>query len=86
MNKLLHVHTTQGPSGVLTKESQYIFNYTAKKAACEIGLTMPLTSQSYSGNILPGVIRQNLPEGFLYNWIKKKFGKSIKINDFTFWR
>lgn len=83
MNKSLYVHTTQGSSGVLTKESQYVFNYATQKKACEIGLTMPLTAQSYASNLLPGVIRQNLPEGYLLGWIKEKFGKTMKINDFN---
>ena len=70
MTKSLYVQTTQGPSGVITKESQYIFNYITKDKTCEIGLTMPLTANSYSKSILPGVLRQNLPEGFLLGWIK----------------
>ena len=83
MTKSLYVQTTQGPSGVITKESQYIFNYITKDKTCEIGLTMPLTANSYSKSILPGVLRQNLPEGFLLGWIKEKFGKAMKINDFN---
>jgi len=83
MNKSLLVQTTQGPSGILTKESQYVFNTTATDKLCQIGLTMPLTAKSYSSNILPGVIRQNLPEGFLLHWIREKFGKTMRMNDFN---
>ncbi|MET3106010.1 serine/threonine-protein kinase HipA [Oxalobacteraceae bacterium GrIS 1.18] len=83
MNKSLFVHTTQGPSGVITKESQYIFNYRTKDKHCEIGLTMPLTAQSYASSVLPGAMRQNLPEGFLLGWIREKFCKTMKINDFN---
>jgi len=83
MSKSLHVQTTQGPSGILSRESQYVFNYTTQDKACEIGLTMPLTAHSYASSILPGVIRQNLPEGFLLGWIKEKFGKTMKVSDFN---
>lgn len=67
--KSLRVHTTQGLSGVLARESQTIFNYQTNERDCEIGLTMPLTAKSYASNILPGPLRQNLPEGFLRHWI-----------------
>lgn len=63
MNKisLLRVSTTQGFCGLLSRESQHIFNYRTDQRDREISLTMPLTSRSYSSNILPGVLRQNLP-------------------------
>ena len=81
--KQLHIHCIQGYSGTLTRESQYIFNYATDNAACEISLTMPLTRHSYAGNVLPGVLRQNLPEGFLLNWIYEQFGKTMKMDDFN---
>src|ERR1035437_7394256 len=81
--KLLHIHTTQGYGGALTRESQIIFNYATQKKACEISLTMPLTAKSYAGNGLPGVLRQNLPEGFLLNWMKQHYGKTMKLDDFN---
>ena len=79
----LHVRCSQGYSGLLTRESQMIFNYLTDRPECEIGLTMPLTSQSYASNVLPGVLRQNLPEGFLLNWIHEQFGKTMKMDDFN---
>ena len=81
--KLLHVHTTQGLAGELARESQYVFNYRASASCQEIGLTMPLTSKSYAANILPGAIRQNLPEGFLLGWIRENFGKTMQMDDFN---
>lgn len=81
--KKLKIHTTQGFSGELSRESQYVFNYRTDCDACEISLTMPLREQSYSANILPGVLRQNLPEGFLRDWIKERFSKTTKMNDMT---
>lgn len=85
MNKIkkLNVSTTQGNSGELTRESQYVFNYRTDQREREISLTMPLTATSYTANILPGVIRQNLPEGFLLQWMKDHFGKIMKMDDFN---
>lgn len=79
--KSLRVHTTQGMSGVLVRESQIIFNYETNERDCEIGLTMPLSAKSYASSILPGPLRQNLPEGFLRHWIEQHFGKTMKIDD-----
>lgn len=81
--KLLHLNTTQGMAGRLVRESQYVFNYNTEISNREISLTMPLTAKSYSSNILPGVIRQNLPEGFLRDWILQHFGKTMKMDDFN---
>lgn len=81
--KQLHIHTTQGYSGRLTRESQIIFNYATEDPEREISLTMPLTTRSYAENILPGVLRQNLPEGFLRDWIREQFGKAMKMDDFN---
>lgn len=79
--KQLKVATTQGEAGVLSRESQYIFNYQTQNKEAEISLTMPLRAQSYTANILPGVLRQNLPEGHLYFWLKQHFGKTMTMND-----
>lgn len=79
--KKLNITTTQGFSGELTRESQYVFNYRTDDPECEIALTMPLRSQSYTANILPGVLRQNLPEGYLQDWIKEHLAKVSRIDD-----
>lgn len=81
--KLLYVHTTQGYAGTLTRESQHVFNYGMQDATHELGLTMPVRSESYSANILPGPLRQNLPEGYLKSWISENFGKTMHIDDFN---
>ena len=44
---------------------------------------MPLTAQSHAANILPGAIRQNLPEGFLLGWIQENLGKTMPMDDFN---
>ncbi len=79
----LHIHCSQGYSGRLTRESQIVFNYLTDQPDCEISLTMPLRAQSYAANILPGVLRQNLPEGYLLNWLHQQFGKTMKMDDFN---
>ena len=81
--KDLVVSVPQGHAGRLTRESQIVFNYETKQVDCEISLTMPLRAQSYAANILPGVMRQNLPEGFLLSWMKESFGKTMKLDDFN---
>lgn len=85
MNKFksLNVTTTQGYSGVLTRESQTIFNYGTTEKACELGLAMPLSAKSYAANFLPGPLRQHLPEGYLRHWIVQHFGKTMKMDDFN---
>lgn len=81
--KKLNIQTTQGFSGELTRESQFVFNYRTGDPACEIALTMPLRQLSYASNILPGVLRQNLPEGFLLDWIRTHFAKVTRTDDMS---
>ena len=81
--KQLHVHSTQGYGGVLTRESQIVFNYVNARPDAEISLTMPLRAESYAANVLPGVLRQNLPEGYLLHWLYEHFGKTMKMDDFN---
>lgn len=81
--KKLFIHTSQGYSGELSRESQFVFGYRTESPACAIGLTVPLQAQTFSSNILPGPLRQNIPEGFLLNWMKEKFGKALKMDDFN---
>lgn len=81
--KRLNILTSQGFAGELSRESQFVFNYRTDKPSCEIALTMPLRAQSYAANILPGVLRQNLPEGFLLEWIRERFGKMTKMDNMT---
>ena len=81
--KKLNILTTQGFAGELARESQFVFNYRTDDPTREIALTMPLRAQSYAANLLPGVMRQNLPEGFLLDWIKERFSKITKMDSMT---
>ena len=81
--KKLNILTTQGFAGELSRESQFVFNYRTDDPTREMALTMPLRAQSYAANLLPGVMRQNLPEGFLLDWIKERFSKITKMDSMT---
>ena len=81
--KHLHVHTSQGAAGLLSRESQFVFGYRTGNPDCEISLTMPLRAETYASNLLPGVLRQNLPEGYLLDWIYTHFSKTMKMDDFN---
>lgn len=48
----LIVATPQGASGVLDKESRYVFNYSTGERSCEASLTMPIRAESYASGAL----------------------------------
>lgn len=81
--KKLNVHTTQGFAGELTRESQFVFNYRTDQPNCAIALAMPLRARSYSANLLPGVMRQNMPEGYLEAWIRERLSKVARLDEMT---
>lgn len=55
--KKLGVSTPQGESGVLTKESRFVFNYTHPQQAREVSLIMPHRAESYADSVLPPILR-----------------------------
>ncbi|WP_427184642.1 HipA N-terminal domain-containing protein [Bordetella bronchialis] len=55
--KKLAVSTPQGESGVLTKESRFVFNYTHPQQAREVSLIMPHRAESYADSVLPPILR-----------------------------
>lgn len=71
--KKLHINTPQGGSGILSKESHYVFNYgidlNPQKA---ISLVMPIRQQSYSSGDLMGIFTMNRPEGYLRYIIEER--------------
>lgn len=73
----LQVQTPQGTSGILARESQYVFNYSASQRECEIALAMPLRVQSYAQNALHPIFAMNLPEGSLHASIRARFAKQF---------
>ena len=85
--RVLHTTTTQGYAGVLAKDSQHVFAYDSHTYApverpdLAISLTMPPRAESWkSTNMLPA-FQTFLPEGFLKDQIRERFGKTLKIDD-----
>jgi serine/threonine-protein kinase HipA len=79
--KTLNVGTPQGDAGVLTRESQYVFNYTTTERDRETSLLMPIRAQSYSKNVLPPVFSMNMPEGYLHYRIVQRLAKYGNVDD-----
>jgi serine/threonine-protein kinase HipA len=82
----LFVATTQGLAGVLIKDGQHVFNYDREaiaqmRAERSISLTMPIRADSWKTTPMLPVFQTFLPEGFLREHIKIRFGKTIKIDD-----
>ncbi|MFA6033105.1 MAG: HipA N-terminal domain-containing protein, partial [Myxococcota bacterium] len=72
--RTLHVGTTQGYAGLLSKDGQHVFSYASEVVADEAGnrsisLTMPVRAESYKTTPLLPVFQTFLPEGFLANRI-----------------
>jgi serine/threonine-protein kinase HipA len=61
----LDVHTPQGISGLLAKESNFVFNYGEVEPQAAVSLTMPIRRKSYSSGALMNVFAMNRPEGYL---------------------
>jgi serine/threonine-protein kinase HipA len=61
----LDVHTPQGISGLLAKESSFVFNYGEVEPQAAVSLTMPIRRKSYSSGALMNVFAMNRPEGYL---------------------
>lgn len=68
----LEIHTPQGVSGRLTKESRYVFNYNQVSNETAVSLTMPVREQSYTNGELMGVFAMNRPEGYLRYIIEER--------------
>jgi serine/threonine-protein kinase HipA len=61
----LEIHTPQGVSGRLTKESRYVFNYNHVNDDAAVSLVMPVREESYASGDLMSVFAMNRPEGYL---------------------
>jgi serine/threonine-protein kinase HipA len=71
----LEVHTPQGESGLLAKESRFVFNYREVPDAAAVSLTMPVRRESYSSGDLMGVFAMNRPEGYLRLIIEERLAR-----------
>jgi len=82
--KALLLHTTQGHSGTLLRESQFVVRHNDEALArpeLAISLTMPPRAQGYSTNRLTPVLAMNLPEGFLLSRVIDRYRKILDIDD-----
>ncbi len=70
--RTLAIHTPQGVSGQLSKESSFVFNYHPVADASAVSLVMPVRQQSYSSGELMGVFGMNRPEGYLRYIIEER--------------
>ncbi|WP_454669716.1 HipA N-terminal domain-containing protein [Achromobacter kerstersii] len=79
--KQLEISTPQGESGLLEKESRFVFNYTRPEQNREISLIMPHRAESYADTVLPPIFAMNRPEGYLYEKLWERFGKDVQLDD-----
>jgi serine/threonine-protein kinase HipA len=79
--KRLIVATPQGESGVLDKESRFVFNYSSTERNCEVSLTMPIRAESYASGALLTPFAMNKPEGWLYQQIVGRMAKFEQVDD-----
>lgn len=82
--KTLNLHTTQGASGALLRQSQFVVRYTEealKRPDLAISLTMPPRPEGWRSNELPPVLAMNLPEGFLLGRVIDRYRKVMDIDD-----
>ncbi|OGA03524.1 MAG: hypothetical protein A3H35_11480 [Betaproteobacteria bacterium RIFCSPLOWO2_02_FULL_62_17] len=84
--RTLHVGTTQGYAGLLSKDGQHVFSYASEVVANDdtersISLTMPVRTESYKATPLLPIFQTFLPEGFLADRIVEKFSKTLRVDD-----
>lgn len=80
----LYVHTSQVCSGQLEHSGRHVFAYdpallTTPGAA--ISLTMPMRLASYEHTLMLPALQTFMPEGFIAERIRERFGKAFKMND-----
>ncbi|MEM5317687.1 type II toxin-antitoxin system HipA family toxin [Paraburkholderia sp. JHI869] len=71
----LEVHTPQGVSGLLARESRFVFNYGDVPDMTAVSLTMPVRRQSYASGDLMGIFAMNRPEGYLRFVIEERLAR-----------
>ena len=84
--KALFVGTSDGLSGLLSRESRHIFSYAAEAVVPldqrkAIALSMPVVAESYQSSPIFPVFQTSLPEGFLKDRIVERFSKTMRMDD-----
>lgn len=82
----LHVATTQGYAGTLVKDGQHVFTYDIdtidpERPERSISLAMPVRAASWKTTPMLPVFQTFLPEGFLKEYIRERFAKTLRIDD-----
>ncbi len=82
--KQLDLHSTQGDSGLLVREAQFVVRYSEEALQhpeLALSLTMPPRPEGYKSSLLTPVLAMNLPEGFLLERVVQLYGKTMDIED-----
>jgi serine/threonine-protein kinase HipA len=75
--KLLQVISPQGLSGSITKDARFVFNYSTTNRDAEVSLSLPIRAESYASGGLFSIFQMNKPEGYLLEFLKNRFSKSM---------
>ena len=86
MNRIsrLFIHVPDTCSGQLEHVGRHVFAYDAAvldRPAAAISLTMPVRLASYEHTLMLPALQTFMPEGFIAERIRERFGKTIKMND-----
>lgn len=86
MNRIsrLFIHVPDTCSGQLEHAGRHVFAYDAAvldRPAAAISLTMPVRLASYEHTLMLPALQTFMPEGFIAERIRERFGKTIKMND-----
>ena len=80
----LYVHMPDYDSGILEYAGQHVLAYDDAVLGmpdAAISLTMPVRLSSYQSTPMLPALQTFLPEGFIADRIRERFGKTIKMND-----
>ena len=86
MNRIsrLFIHVPEACSGQLEHSGRHVFAYdpaVLDQPASAISLTMPVRLASYEHTLMLPALQTFMPEGFIAERIRERFGKTIKMND-----
>jgi serine/threonine-protein kinase HipA len=80
----LYVHTPNACSGQLEHHGRHVFAYdpsVLSEPSAAISLTMPVRLASYEHTLMLPALQTFMPEGFIAERLRERFGKTFKMND-----
>jgi serine/threonine-protein kinase HipA len=80
----LYVHTPNACSGQLEHHGRHVFAYdpsVLSEPSAAISLTMPMRLASYEHTLMLPALQTFMPEGFIAERLRERFGKTFKMND-----